>query len=335
LERLQTADPDWQGFYAARKIAMATIRTYSSKASEEAEVTGSLLEHKAFEALNSGDFANLEKMAALMEKEESGGAERATGSTWRFTGKAQELTFQFSKEILERAQDKGLSPNRMEAGSQFLNLSSDDLASLYQHLWQPAFTDEISRQGADWRKKEIPLPVDAPAAFRNFVELFTLYPFVNSGGARYVPVLAEEDVLVEDFDEPDPGTETPASALLSALGFEDRRGLSRISIEKALNERGNSIVRDIGLDPRVFRLICIPPDVYGRVGHQRGWGQKQLWTHFDGYMVTKNGKLRALAGGDVRFGGLFDLVGISRDYDSDKIIARFALVQRCRLETAG
>ncbi|MBT0652026.1 hypothetical protein [Geomobilimonas luticola] len=329
LERLQTADPYWQGFYAARKISMATIKTYSSKASEDAELTGSRIEHKAFEALNSGDFANLEKMAALMGREESCGAERTTGSTWRFTGKAQELTIQFSQEILERAQDKGLSPIRMEAGSQFLNLSSDDLASLYHHLWQPDFTDEISR------KKEIQLPANAPANFRDLVELFTLHPFVNSGGARFVPVLAEEDVLVEDFDEPDPGTEAPASALLSALGFEDRRGLSRISIEKALFDRGNTIVRDIGLDPRVFRLICIPPDVYGRVGHQRSWGQKPLWTHFDGYMVMKNGKLGALAGGDVRFGGLFDLVGISRDYDSDKIIARFAIVQRRRLETIG
>jgi hypothetical protein len=333
LERLQAADPDWQGFYAARKIAMATMKTDPSKTTAEAELTGSQIEHKAFEALNSGDFANLEKMAALMEREESCGAERAAGS-WRFTGNAQELTFQFSQEILDLARNKGLAPIRMKAGSQFLNLSPDDLASLYQHLWHPAFTDEISSQGADWRKG-IQIPVDVPADFRELVELFALHPFVNSGGTRYVPVLTEEDVLVEDFDEPEPGKEAPASALLSALGFEDRRGLSRISIEKALIDRGNTIVRDIGLDPRVFRLICIPPDVYGRVGHQRGWGQKPLWTHFDGYMVMKNGKLSALAGGDVQFGGLFDLVGISRDYDSDKIIARFAVVQRRRLEPVG
>jgi hypothetical protein len=82
----------------------------------------------------------------------------------------------------------------------------------------------------------------------------------------------------------------------------------------------------------MFRLVCIPPDVYGRVGHQKGWGRQQLWTHFDGYMVMQNRKLSALAGGDVRFGGLFDLVGISREYDSDKIIARFAVVQRRRLD---
>lgn len=335
LERLHTADPDWQSFYAARKTVIPTIKTYSSKASTEAELTGSQVEHKAFEALNSGDFANLEKMADLMKGEKSGEAERTTGSTWRPAGDAQELTITFSQEIVERARDKGLSPIRMEAGSRFLNLSSDDLASLYHHIWNPSFTDEISSQGAAQRKKKIPFPADAPAAFRDLVELYALHPFVNSGGARFVPCLVEEDVLVEDFDEPDPGKEAPASALLTALGFGERRGLSRISIEKALIDRGNTIVRDIGLDPCVFRLICIPPDVYGRVGHQRGWGQKPLWTHFDGYMVTKNGKLGALAGGDVRFGGLFDLVGLSRDYDSDHIMARFAIVQRRRLEAVG
>lgn len=331
LERLQTADPDWQGFYAARKSAMETMRIYPSNALAEEALTSSLIEHKAFEALNSGDFANLEKMAALMGKEQPGGA----GSIWRSTGKARELTTQFSQEILKRARDIGLSPIRMEAGSEFLNISSADLASLYQHLWRPAFSDEISRKGADWRKNEIQLPVDAPANFRDLVELFTIHPFVNSGGARFVPCLVEEDVLVEDFAEPDSGSEAPVSALLSALGFEERRGLSRISIEKALIERGNTIVRDVGLDPLVFRLICIPPDVYGRIGHQRGWGQKPIWTHFDGYMVMQNGKLGALAGGDVRFGGLFDLVGISREYDSNKIIARLAIVQRRRLETVG
>ena len=39
LEQLHTADPDWHEFYAARKIAMTTIKTYASKASGETELT--------------------------------------------------------------------------------------------------------------------------------------------------------------------------------------------------------------------------------------------------------------------------------------------------------
>jgi glucose-6-phosphate isomerase len=44
-----------------------------------------------------------------------------------------------------------------------------------------------------------------------------------------------------------------------------------------------------------------------------------------------DGRLRALAGGDVRFGGLYDLLGIGRDYDSDRVMARFAVVRRERM----
>jgi len=44
-----------------------------------------------------------------------------------------------------------------------------------------------------------------------------------------------------------------------------------------------------------------------------------------------DGRLLALAGGDVRFGGLYDLLGLSRDYDSDRVVARFAVVRRERM----
>jgi len=33
----------------------------------------------------------------------------------------------------------------------------------------------------------------------------------------------------------------------------------------------------------------------------------------------------------VRYGGLYDLLGVSRDYDSDRLIARFAVVHRERM----
>lgn len=48
---------------------------------------------------------------------------------------------------------------------------------------------------------------------------------------------------------------------------------------------------------------------------------------------TDEGRLRllALAGGDVRFGGLYDLLGVGREYDSDRLVARFAVVHRERM----
>jgi hypothetical protein len=111
--------------------------------------------------------------------------------------------------------------------------------------------------------------------------------------------------------------------------------LPRIVIEQALLVHGARILEhDLGLDPRVFRLVCIPSDVYLRLGEAEGWGRQPFWTHFDGYLIrTVAGQVRlqALAGGDVRYGGLYELLAVGRDYDSDHLLARFAVVQRARM----
>jgi hypothetical protein len=49
-------------------------------------------------------------------------------------------------------------------------------------------------------------------------------------------------------------------------------------------------------------------------------------------MILRSGRLRALAGGDVRFGGIYDLVSIGRDYEAERVVVRFAVVQRKRME---
>src|SRR2546429_3298616 len=109
-------------------------------------------------------------------------------------------------------------------------------------------------------------------------------------------------------------------------------GLTREAIERALLTHGTRVLeKELGLVPRVFRLVCIPSDVHFRLGEAEGWGRKPFWTHFDGYLIrTDDGRIRlqALAGGDVRYGGLYDLVRGGRDYASDPLVPRFALVHR-------
>ena len=167
---------------------------------------------------------------------------------------------------------------------------------------------------------------------REAIELYLFNPFINSGGTRYRVCMVVEDLLVEDFDEPEPGTRMSESKLLTALGLKSRWGLTRIDIENALVEKGNDVLRnELLLDPRDFRLIAIPADIYTQLGQDRGWGQKPMWTHFDGYWVREGANLQALAGGDVRFGGTHDVVSFSPNYTTDKLLARFAVVQRKRM----
>jgi hypothetical protein len=164
--------------------------------------------------------------------------------------------------------------------------------------------------------------------------LFAIHPYINSAGVRYLPRLAAEHVLMEDFEE---ATELPDSApLLKALGLSRRRALSRLEIETALLQRGPAILKhELALDSRDCRLVCIPFDVYARVGVERGWGQRPLWTHFDGYQLLRDGSVLALVGGDVRYGGLYDLCSISRTDQRDGVVARLAVVRRNRLEAAS
>jgi hypothetical protein len=87
----------------------------------------------------------------------------------------------------------------------------------------------------------------------------------------------------------------------------------------------------LGLEPMEFRLVCIPYDLYRRFGRDRDFGQWQHWTHFDGYQVMGGNRLRALVGGDGRFGGFNDLVSISPSDARDGVYTRFAVVRRARM----
>jgi hypothetical protein len=163
------------------------------------------------------------------------------------------------------------------------------------------------------------------------LDLLMLHPFINSAGMRYLPRFVPELVLVEDFPEDE--KYASVSELLTALGLPRRSALSRTEIDHALLQSGGQIVKsELGLDPQEFRLACIPFDLYSRLAETRGWGRQKSWTHFDGFQIWKGGRLRALVGGDARFGGRYDLCSISRADERDGVVARFAVVRRERFQ---
>jgi hypothetical protein len=208
-------------------------------------------------------------------------------------------------------------------------------AFLEQYAWAAsAATHESARDGvAELRASFATLPaVEGATAdvLAETVSLFALHLFVNSAGIRYLPMLGEREfVLIETHAE---GDDAP-TGLLRALGLEQRRAVARDTIEQALLRRGGEVVASLTLDPRAFRIVCVPPDVYMRIGPSRGWGARQEWTQFDGYQVRANGRLLALVGGNARYGGIADLCGISPSDARDNTVARFAVVRRERLAT--
>jgi len=322
LASLERADVPWKDFYVGRRTALQALAVTTS---DSAAVSMDPRE-AAQRALKGGDMKELARLAdtlmAAVTPAMGGPASPEAGArpTARSEQPSADLLTEFSDDTLKAAQRLGLGARHLDSKAEF--------ASLRQYAWNPLFADDSRRVNV----RQVSLPIGAPEGFRDRLEMSMIHPLVNSGGARHLPKLVAEDVLVEDFPDPKEAAQAPATELLSLLGLPGRCALPRIAIEQALLTLGADVLeRELKLDPRVFRLVCVPPDVHLRLADAESWGRQPFWTHFDGYLVMADGRLRALAGGDVRFGGVFNLVGISRDYDSDRVMARFAVVRRERM----
>ena len=88
--------------------------------------------------------------------------------------------------------------------------------------------------------------------------------------SRYEMCLVAEDLLLEDFPEPENKDEV-TSKLLTKLGFHNRWALSGIEVE-ILCSNGSTIFNELQLDAERFQLVAVPPDFYthlGEPGHFR------------------------------------------------------------------
>ncbi|RPH65555.1 MAG: hypothetical protein EHM78_25180 [Myxococcaceae bacterium] len=321
LGRAAEIDPEWKPLYQERAKGLKAVRLAEPSASAGAAKGRGEMEQRAREALAAGNLEELQKLAGNLHQ---GGAGPDGPAAAEATEDVQPdpLTFAFSSETLQKAKALGLEPEHFD------NMRAK-FRGLFRHLWHPVFFEaEGNLAGA---RVSAMLPKDTPDAQRDRIVMFVTRPVLSSGGARFLPPLVDEDLLVETFDEGPAGAEVGKNGLAEALGLKRRWGLDRMTIERSIQEKGPEMVKSLGLDPWKFRLVCVPPDVYGAASQRRGWSKHEIWTHLDGYLATRERKLLALAGGDVRYGGFQDLVGVGVEYDSDRLLARFAIVNRGRL----
>ncbi|SHI82708.1 hypothetical protein SAMN02745165_01011 [Malonomonas rubra DSM 5091] len=326
LKALSKLDSDWQKFYADRLSVFTALAISADSMSTSATLSEDTLAEEAAEALahnNMDQLAELaKKLAHISGDQEQAVASDLLGGVHKI---AEAYKVSFSEQVLKNAASLGLElvtvPSRKEEYSPYCRFA-----------WHPTYSDLQGNHHNVLQVPDLHLPKELPEALKSRIQLFAVHPFINSCGVRFLPNMAAEDVLVESFPEPEEGTSLPSSGLLDALGIKQRNQLDRVQIEIILQEKGAALLRDqVGLDPLDFKLVCIPADLHLRIGQERGWGQQKIWTHFDGYMIMSDGSRRALAGGDIRYGGIYDLLGISSNYDSERIIVRFAVVQRRRL----
>ncbi|HET8781679.1 MAG TPA: hypothetical protein VFM63_04655 [Pyrinomonadaceae bacterium] len=326
LTALQRLDAEKSAFYARRIADFKRLSFKAATAGKEEKddrMDASQMQQAALSALDAGDLSKLEQMLAnvakLGEAKKPGAPEVEVTEV---TELGEDLVYKWTEETLAAAAELGLTPVHTESRRHF--------AHLIPHGWQPSFRKQEVKQWTKDKISHLTFPSATTDKGREAIEFYLLNPFINSGGTRYSVCLVAEDLLLEDFPEPE-GKDEVDSKLLDILGLNSRWGLSRSEIEQALVERGAEVLAKLKLDPEEFRVVAIPADLYTHLGPNRGWGQKEMWTHFDGYRVLEGGKLQALAGGDKRFGGTSDVVSFSPDYSSAKLFARFAVVQRKRM----
>jgi len=337
LKVLASVDAPFGPFYAQRGtffvgLSLASRRNAAAPVSAKSSAE---IQQLAVQAARQGDTSQLrlyaQELAARQAKEAASAGpnsdtQTAAAAAYHYP---VDLSAPFSDEVAQRARTLGLVLARAEPPPQ----SAPLFDFVTTGIWQANVSDtEATHEGivrAEAMVDTSGFPPEMSGPLKDLVGALLQNPFINSGGVRYIPPFSAEAVLIEDFPE---DQEAPATGeLLSALGLTRRRALARVDIEAALLQHGARLLQErLLLDPTEFRLVCIPHDLYIGLGRHRGWGKQQLWTHFDGFQVFKNGQLRALAGGDVRFGGLSDFVSIDITDQRESVIARFAVIRRAR-----
>ena len=342
LVQLATADATDGPFYEARRaffadLIVAARRPEAGGKKGNAPRSVADLERFAYEAAQRGDVVELKRLAddilaqkaAETAKPAAAAAEATSVPPPTMDACPVDLAVPFAADVTARAGKLGLVVATTQPQPQAGPLLDFIAARVGQLGLQQADTEHEGAMKIEALVEQHPWPPDVSEHVKLLVSQFVRQAFINSGGARYRPAFAAESVLIEDFPEDqEPPKDSP---LLTALGLGRRRGLARDEIEVALLAHGARILADeLRLDPHESRLLCVPPDVYSRFGRDHGWGAQPQWTHFDGYQVMKGGRLRALVGGDARYGGLNDLTSIAPSDQRESVIARFAVVRRAR-----
>ena len=334
LRALAKLDAGANTFYEKRRSYFSGLEVKSATVSQkDLKADRSKAEQLALEAAERGDAAALQRLASQLRDWKESKASTSGASAPVMLSRYEcpiDLAVPFSSQVVDRARELGLVEARTAPFPELATVRE----VIYTHVDQPVPSNpDMEREGVlrarAMAENELPSELDNEEP-RVLAGQFIQQIFLNSGGVRYLPPLATETVLLEDFAENE-SADAP-SKLLAALGLAKRKGLSRAEIESALMHSGSETLKNVlGLDPLEFRMICIPWDLYVRFGRDRGFAKWPHWTHFDGYQVMGGNRLRALAGGDGRFGGESDLVSLSPSDAREGVYTRFAIVRRARM----
>lgn len=322
LQLLAARDEGWKAFYRTRAEHFDRITVVEGH--EGPVVDRDELRRRVLGAVQSSDFSEVRRLTEVLAENRPGAALRGR-LTMPKGRRVEALAQALPASAVPRGRELGLAAETLPPSvgiNAYLSCGCGDCPTFPERP-----LSETDRRPGACRTCGHASPAGLSPALRENLDLLLLHPFMTSAGTRYLPWFGEETLLVETFPETDPDARTP---LLQELGLARRRALPRIAIEDALRTHTARLCEELGLDPFEFTPACIPFDAYCRLSARYGWGRDHLWTHFDGYQVTRELNLMALVGGDAQYGGPDDFCAVQRDYDSAKITVRFCVLRRER-----
>jgi hypothetical protein len=287
-------------------------------------VNAANLQQRILEAADREDFGEAERLSAAIINAAPGNRPGRLRAPRPAAGRIQVLAAELPHAAIGRARDLGLSAVELPADGALNGYLS--CCCVERVTFPDAPLTECHRRPETCTCGHI-CPPEVSDNLRGVLDLLILHPFVTSAGARYLPWFGGETILVETFPETEPDTRT---GLIDLLRLPRRCGLSRFAIEDATRSYTAELCSTLGLGAAEYSVVPIPFDAYLRLAPRFGWGRDHRWTHFDGYQLTRELHLRALVGGDVEYGGPEDLCSVARNYEADRIGARFAIVRRQR-----
>lgn len=169
-----------------------------------------------------------------------------------------------------------------------------------------------------------------------------IHPYFNRKETIYVMDWEEDDNSASNASgRPKLFSRKYESPLLDELGLS-KDGVMRIDrqeIDVALweNDPGvrqqtkkhREILQELDINDNEWEIHCIRQDQYARLAKAKNWGQHQLLTHFDDYILYPSGLGRhGLVGGHVDYGGASHIGDLPRDNRNDLCATRLVISRK-------
>jgi hypothetical protein len=187
-----------------------------------------------------------------------------------------------------------------------------------------------------WKKEKILFNVPAVSLRSDYwylIQLYFMQRHVHEDRRTYLFDLSKtEEILMDSFKEDDyeKKLDLRNSYILSNLLKAGKANLplSRFELDNLIRKHGGELLKKLEIDDKRYKIVTIPFDIYLRIADSNNFGMHNINTFFDGFRLRTDGEIRALFGGDARFGGASFIDSIWPDFINHSIVPRLVIVRK-------